>query len=106
MYVATLQFVIIQQYVYVILVLEMYQNDLIPKEAVTNWEDLGIELGFSYAEIDEITKDATQKSVESCSKEMLKMWQKQEKDGATAEELIRALIAIHQNAYAEVLKNG
>ena len=84
----------------------MYQEKLVPQAAVPNWEEFGIELGFSYGEINTISGNAVQKAVEICSVEMLEAWRQQLGSAATPEKLIAALQAIEQNRYAAELQNG
>ena len=84
----------------------MYQKKLVPQAAVPKWEEFGIELGFSYGEIDTISGNAVQKAVEMCSEEMLEAWRQQLKSAATPKKLIEALQAIEQNRYAAELQNG
>ena len=85
---------------------EMYQEKLVPQAAVPKWEEFGIELGFSYGEIDIISGNAGQKAVEKCSTEMLQAWRQQLGSAATPDKLIAALRTIEQNSYAAKLQNG
>ena len=92
--------------VYIFIDEEMCQNHLTPQEAIPKWEEFGIELGFSYGEIEIISQNAIQRSVESCSLEMLSRWKEQTGRAATPDELIKALKAIEQNRYAAQLQDG
>ena len=93
-------------YGHCILVQEMCQNNLIPPEVIPKWDEFGIELGFSYGEIELFSENAVQKAVERCSLEMLKEWEEQTGSAATPERLIGALKAIDQNYYASQLQKG
>ena len=84
----------------------MHQKQLVPQAAVPKWEEFGIELGFSYGEIEIISGNAVQKAVERCSKEMLQAWRQQLGSAATPDKLIAALRTIEQNRYAAQLQNG
>ena len=85
---------------------EMCQNNLRPQEAIPKWEEFGIELGFSYGEIETISQNAVQRRVESCSLDMLSEWRQQTGSAATPDKLIKALEAIDQNRYASQLQDG
>ena len=84
----------------------MYQENLIPQAVVPKWEEFGIELGFSYGEIDTISENAVHKAVERSSMEMLQAWEQQLGSAATPDKLIAALQTIEQNRYAAQLQNG
>ena len=84
----------------------MYQNSLIPEEAMPKWDDLGIELGFSYGEINIIKENAADKSVQICALDMLKKWRQQDGSAATPEKLIKALQDIEKNSDAQKLQKG
>ena len=93
-------------YFHCILVQEMYREKLVPQDAIPRWEEFGIELGFSYGEIDTISENAVQKAVQRCSQEMLEAWKQQFGSAATPNKLIAALQAIDLNSYAVQLQNG
>ena len=84
----------------------MRQKNLTPQEAIPKWEEFGIELGFSYGEIEIISLNAAQRAVESCSLEMLSRWKQQTGSAATPDKLIKALRIIEQNRYAAQLQHG
>ena len=84
----------------------MYQKDLIPQEAISRWKVLAIELDFGSGEVDIISQNAIQRSVESCSLDMLKKWRQQAGSAATPENLIKALRAIKKNYDAKQLQDG
>lgn len=86
-------------------VLEMFRKQMIPQSAIAQWEELAIELGFSYADTDTIAENATKKGVEKCSREMLRRWKETCQD-PTPEKLIKALQVIGQKRYAAQLQSG
>ena len=84
----------------------MYQKNLVPKEAISQWKVLAIELDFISGELDIISQNAIQKSVESCALDMLKKWRQQAGSAATPDNLIKALQAIEKNSDAKQLQDG
>ena len=88
---------------YVFVVLLLLREKLIPKAAVTEYYNLGIELDLSGDDIRAIEKDVVQANVVESARDMLVKWL--HKDGI-ARELIRAIHDSELVAYAASLKAG
>jgi len=82
-------------------------EELIPYNAVAEWFNLGIELGFTEGQLKTIEKDCKNKPVEECCRDMLMDWRnKQSGDSEViARKLIEAVEKIEYNTYADDLKS-
>jgi len=84
----------------------MCKEDMISYDAVAQWHDLGIQLGFSTGKLNAIERSCQSRPVQDCCKDVVETWRKQQKGGADAiaERLIMAVENIGWVAYAEELK--
>ena len=83
----------------------LYQEDVIPKAAVCEYYNLGIELNVSGNEIRAIEKDVVQANVVDSCTDMLVKWLESPK-GGIASELIRAIHDSGHVTYAAKLQAG
>ena len=88
---------------YVFVVLLLLREKLIPKAAVTEYYNLGIELDLSGDDIRAIEKDVVQANVVESARDMLVKWLQK---GGIARELIRAIHDSELVAYAASLEAG
>ena len=83
----------------------LLQEKVIPKAAVCEYFNLGIELDLSGDDIRAIEKDVVQADVTESARDMLVKWL-QKSGGGIARELIRAIHDSDLVAYAASLKAG
>ena len=87
------------------IVLLLLRENVIPKAAVCEYYNLGIELDISGDDIRAIEKDVVQANVVESCRDMLVKWL-QKPDGGIASELIRAIKDSDLVTYAASLKAG
>lgn len=79
---------------------------MVPKEAISKWEELGIELDLEDGDLELINDNVDQKANDKYALQMLRKWKKQQNEAATPEKLIKALQDLKQNSYAAELQEG
>ena len=83
----------------------LYRENVIPKAAVTNYYNLGIELDISGDDIRAIEQDVKQANVVKSARDMLVKWLESPK-GGIASELIKAIHESGLVTYAASLQAG
>ena len=83
----------------------MLREKVIPKAAVCEWRDLGIELDLSGEDLNLIEKNVPQNPVDLITKNMLEAWLKAN-ESALMEDLITAIDRVGLKTYAATLNQG